>query len=202
MEKKHGMHNVSYYGPKADIWSVGILAYELLVGRPPFEVEGERETALRIMFDDNIIFSPKISLEAVAFIKLALSKSATKRPTAAEMLHHVWLKTFGVQPLQAMEGPSVRMDSTPAAVVAHGGGVLGPSALNRSGTMPVQRLGPAVPTENTRNSQTSLPDVRQPNQLRHRDSSGTSEKSFSKSSASQGVNRFKSFFSAKRFSRK
>uniref|UniRef100_A0A061QZC9 Protein kinase domain-containing protein n=1 Tax=Tetraselmis sp. GSL018 TaxID=582737 RepID=A0A061QZC9_9CHLO len=91
VEKKHGMQNVSYYGPKVDVWSVGILAYELLVGRPPFEVDGERETALRIMFDENIVFPPTVSADAVDFIKRSLTKSASKRPTSAEMLNHTWV---------------------------------------------------------------------------------------------------------------
>ena len=185
VEKKHGMHNVSYYGPKADIWSVGILAYELLVGRPPFEVEGERETALRIMFDDNINFPPKMSLEAVAFIKLALSKSATKRPSADELLGHIWISAFQVQPPRAVEGPCVTLDSTPAAVVAHGGGAAGPSAITRTGTMPVHKTNPSlgsVPSGSSGNSGTSDKGVR--------------------ASAAQSVNRFKSFFTNKSFSRK
>lgn len=37
------------YDEKVDVWAIGILAYELMVGRPPFEVEDEKETALRIM---------------------------------------------------------------------------------------------------------------------------------------------------------
>lgn len=94
VEKKHGMQNVSYYGPKVDIWSVGILAYELMVGRPPFEVEGERETALRIMFDENIEFPRGMGEQAITFIQLALSKSAAKRPTATVMLQHPWLAPY------------------------------------------------------------------------------------------------------------
>mmetsp|Transcript_30663 Transcript_30663/g.78746 ORF Transcript_30663/g.78746 Transcript_30663/m.78746 type:complete len:348 (+) Transcript_30663:231-1274(+) len=94
VEKKHGMQNVSYYNAKVDIWSVGILAYELIVGRPPFEVEGERETALRIMFDENIEFPNGMSEQSIHFIKLALTKSASKRPSATQMLAHPWVVPY------------------------------------------------------------------------------------------------------------
>lgn len=33
---------------KVDLWTVGILCYEFLVGKPPFEAEGNTETYRRI----------------------------------------------------------------------------------------------------------------------------------------------------------
>ena len=33
---------------KVDLWSLGVLAYEFLVGKPPFEAEGHTETYRRI----------------------------------------------------------------------------------------------------------------------------------------------------------
>jgi aurora kinase len=32
------------YNAKADVWAIGILAYEILMGYPPFEQESRRET--------------------------------------------------------------------------------------------------------------------------------------------------------------
>jgi aurora kinase len=34
---------------QVDVWAVGVLAYELVVGKPPFEVEDEAQTASLIM---------------------------------------------------------------------------------------------------------------------------------------------------------
>lgn len=33
---------------KVDLWSLGVLCYEFLVGKPPFEAEGHSETYKRI----------------------------------------------------------------------------------------------------------------------------------------------------------
>ena len=37
------------HNDKVDLWSLGVLCYEFLVGKPPFESEGHSETYKRIM---------------------------------------------------------------------------------------------------------------------------------------------------------
>jgi serine/threonine protein kinase len=49
---------VTPYGPSVDVWAAGVLAYELVVGRPPFEVEDEAQTAALIMYSDALKFPP------------------------------------------------------------------------------------------------------------------------------------------------
>lgn len=47
---------VAPYGPPVDVWAAGVLAYELVAGRPPFEVEDEAQTAALIMYSDGVKF--------------------------------------------------------------------------------------------------------------------------------------------------
>jgi serine/threonine protein kinase len=47
-----------------------VLAYELLVGKPPFEVKDEMETRKRIMYETTLTLPPHVSPEAMNFIKV------------------------------------------------------------------------------------------------------------------------------------
>jgi aurora kinase len=55
---------------QCDIWACGVLAYELLVGKPPFEVKDEMETRKRIMYETTLTLPPHVSPEAMNFIKV------------------------------------------------------------------------------------------------------------------------------------
>jgi len=94
LESKNGTGDTVYYGPPVDIWAVGVLAYELLVGRPPFEVEEERDTVMRIMYHTDIEFPCYVSKSAQAFILEALKKSPQQRPDAKTLAQHMWLKPY------------------------------------------------------------------------------------------------------------
>lgn len=77
---------------QCDVWACGVLAYELLVGRPPFEVADEAETRKKIMFETTIKFPPHVSADAMNFIKTVLAKHAGMRPGASDLVHHAWLR--------------------------------------------------------------------------------------------------------------
>ena len=61
------------YSDACDVWAVGVLAYELLVGRPPFERETREETYQLIMNCDPA-FPAWMSEGARDFISTALAK--------------------------------------------------------------------------------------------------------------------------------
>jgi aurora kinase len=62
-----------------DVWAVGVLAYELLVGRPPFERETREETYACIRRQEAWV-PPGVSQAARDFIQAALRK--VRRPAA------------------------------------------------------------------------------------------------------------------------
>ncbi|PNW85396.1 hypothetical protein CHLRE_03g184450v5 [Chlamydomonas reinhardtii] len=82
------------YDEKVDIWATGVLVYELLVGRPPFEVDDPQETARLIMSGSASGYPVHISQYARDFVAQALTKLPGARPTAEDLLQHSWLRHY------------------------------------------------------------------------------------------------------------
>mmetsp|Transcript_28106 Transcript_28106/g.27915 ORF Transcript_28106/g.27915 Transcript_28106/m.27915 type:complete len:95 (+) Transcript_28106:160-444(+) len=76
------------------MWSIGIMAYYMLTGNPPFHPESDSELFNSIMKDE-VLYPQKvwesISPEAKDFIEKLLIKDPSKRMTAEESLEHPWL---------------------------------------------------------------------------------------------------------------
>jgi len=68
------------YDEKVDVWAVGILLYEILTGRTPFEVEDATETAAAIL-GAPLPLAPLNHLpkDCIDFISSALNKQADQR---------------------------------------------------------------------------------------------------------------------------
>merc|ERR1719319_1578185 len=63
---------------KVDLWSLGVLTYEFLVGKPPFEAESNNETYRRITRVD-LRFPPHVTQGAKDLITKLLRKEPNQR---------------------------------------------------------------------------------------------------------------------------
>jgi len=81
------------YTAKADIWSVGVTAFQLLAGCQPFEGSETFEQAEADLYSEGGSWVWRWrGAEARDFVRLLLEEDPAKRPTAAEALEHPWLQ--------------------------------------------------------------------------------------------------------------
>lgn len=108
------------YGEKTDVWSLGVIAYVLMLGQFPYqptENTGKGMKAIISAGDPAPTFEPKVnsragrsngstvvSPDARRFLRALLSRDPARRPAATEALQHAWLQSpaAGNQSLREM----------------------------------------------------------------------------------------------------
>ena len=84
---------------EVDIWSIGVIIYTLIIGKPPFETSDVKTTYKRIRmnaysFPENV----PISDPAKDLITKILNNDPSKRPNIDEILQHEFLNHSGTIP--------------------------------------------------------------------------------------------------------
>lgn len=80
------------YDTAVDLWSIGILMYEMLYGSPPFEETTEEDTRARIKQVDLVFPKTKnISDDAKHLIRGLLRRNPAKRMPLPKVLSHPWI---------------------------------------------------------------------------------------------------------------
>lgn len=86
------------YDSKADLWSLGVVTYEMLSGRKPFE-GSHTKSVLYAILDGRYTFPAKqfqyVSVEARDFISKLICIDVNKRLSALEALQHPWIVNEG-----------------------------------------------------------------------------------------------------------
>jgi len=84
------------YDHRVDIWAVGVLLFELLVGRTPFGSQMDSEHTIEQNIIEGVMSFPKGVLSPLAknFIQKALTYNRFDRPDAIDLLRHPWVTKY------------------------------------------------------------------------------------------------------------
>lgn len=63
------------YGKAVDWWALGTLAYEMLVGKPPFQAKTQKDLDRKIL-TEKFVTPPYLAASTHAFLKAILEKDS------------------------------------------------------------------------------------------------------------------------------
>ena len=86
--------NKDPYDNRCDVWAIGVTAYILITGCPPFYAESRKDLNKAIL-RDKVDFTEetfgKDCTDCISFIEACLTKKQANRPFIKDLLNHKWI---------------------------------------------------------------------------------------------------------------
>ncbi|KAG6938626.1 aurora kinase A [Chelydra serpentina] len=98
---------------KVDLWSLGVLCYEFLVGKPPFEAETYQET-YRSISKVEFRFPPFVTEGAKDLIVKLLKHNPYQRLPLKDVLAHPWITTNSKKQPSSQKSEAATSNRTPS----------------------------------------------------------------------------------------
>ncbi|CAK8997796.1 unnamed protein product [Durusdinium trenchii] len=139
LEGKHG------HSFEVDVWSLGVIIYTMVFGRPPFETADVKTTYKRIRMNQySFPDSVRVSCQVKELISRILQTDPLKRPSLEEILVSSWVNASRLPPSMP---DSVSMWSTPRGQVAPPGPSLTTAmSARKPGLSPIYNPTPNTPS--------------------------------------------------------
>jgi serine/threonine-protein kinase len=131
--------------PASDVYALGVVAYQCLAGRRPFEGDNPLEIAMKHVRDSPRPLPADIPPQVKAIVERAMAKDPAARWPSAAALAGVARQTKLALSQQARTGHSGQVSGVPASPAAPSARAQVPTAVRAQGRQPVQPVSPARP---------------------------------------------------------